>query len=92
MNTSHTPGPWACYSTSNHAHDYRLTKPDGRPIPVNAACNDHSEQYATAKLIATAPDLLDLCRRSLRALEEDLFPQLRDDLRDAIEQATGEEP
>lgn len=32
-----------------------------------------------------APDLLELCRRSLRALDEDYFPQLRDDLRDAID-------
>lgn len=37
-----------------------------------------------------APDLLDLCRRAFRALDEDFFPQLRDDLRAAIEQA--EEP
>ena len=51
-------GPWACTYTSNHAHDYRLTKPDGSPLPVNAEANDHSEQRAYARLIAAAPDLL----------------------------------
>lgn len=57
-NTPHTPGPWGCTDTSYHAHDYRLTKPDGSPLPVNAPFNDHSEQRANARLIAAAPDLL----------------------------------
>ena len=83
---SHTPGPWACTYTSNHAHDYRLTQPNGQPLPVKAEANDRSEQRANARLIAAAPGLLELCRRSLRALDEDSFPQLRDDLRAAIDQ------
>ena len=58
MKTTHTPGPWACTYTSNHAHDYRLTKPNGSPLPVNAPSNDRSEQRANADLIASAPDLL----------------------------------
>lgn len=56
--TTHTPGPWGCVNTSNHAHDYRLTKPDGSPLPVNAPYNDHSEQRANTQLIAAAPELL----------------------------------
>lgn len=51
-------GRWACTYTSNHAHDYRLTKPDGSPLPVNAGANDHSEQRAYARLIAAAPTIL----------------------------------
>jgi len=43
-----------------------------------------------AAILTAAPNLLDLCRRSLRALDEDSFPQLRDDLREAIDKA--EEP
>ncbi|MES2155406.1 MAG: hypothetical protein V4510_09760 [bacterium] len=54
--TPHTPGPWGCVDTSNHAHDYRLTKPDGSHLPVNAPYNDHSEQRANARLIAAAPE------------------------------------
>ena len=56
--TTHTPGPWGAVATSNHAHDYRLTKPDGSPLPVSAEANDHTEQRANARLIAAAPDLL----------------------------------
>ena len=55
----HTPGPWGCIYTSNHAHDYRLTKVDNQHLPVNADGNDHSEQRATARLIAAAPDMLE---------------------------------
>ena len=56
--SSHTPGPWACTYTSNYAHDYRLTQPNGQPLPINAEANDRSEQRANARLIAAAPDLL----------------------------------
>lgn len=59
MMAEHTPGPWGCRDTSYHAHDYRLTKPNGEPLPVNAPYNDHSEQRANARLIAAAPDLLE---------------------------------
>lgn len=54
----HTPGPWGCVDTSYHAHDYRLTKPDGMPLPLHVEANDHSVQRANAELIAAAPDLL----------------------------------
>jgi hypothetical protein len=90
MKSSHTPGPWSCSYTSNHAHDYRLFKADGMPLPLNVVANDHSEQRATAQLIASAPDLLELCELSLRALHEDDFPDLRDKLRTAINKATGD--
>jgi hypothetical protein len=43
-----------------------------------------------AALIEAAPMLLDLCRRALRALDEDSYPQLRDDLREAIDKAEAE--
>lgn len=56
--TNFTPGPWGCSDTSYHAHDYRLTKPDGSHLPVNAPYNDHSEQRANARLIALAPAML----------------------------------
>jgi hypothetical protein len=58
IKTTHTPGPWGCVDTSNHAHDYRLTKPNGAPLPLSIVANDHSEQRANARLIAAAPDLL----------------------------------
>lgn len=85
--SSHTPGPWACTYTSNYAHDYRLTQPNGQPLPINAEANDRSEQRANARLIAAAPELLNLCERAFRALDWDDFPQLKEDLQNAIERA-----
>lgn len=70
MNTKHTPGPWGCIGTSYHAHDYRLTKPDAAPLPLNVKANDHSEQRANARLIAAAPDLLEALYQ-IRDLPED---------------------
>jgi hypothetical protein len=67
---SHTPSPWACTYTSNHAHDYRLTRPDGQPLPINAEANDHSEQRANARLIAAAPDLLEALNLLIGAAEQ----------------------
>ena len=85
--SSHTPGPWACTYTSNYAHDYRLTRPNGQPLPINAEANDRSEQRANARLIAASPELLNLCERAFRALDWDDFPQLKEDLQTAIEKA-----
>jgi hypothetical protein len=56
--TKHTLGPWGCVDTSNHAHDYRLTKPNGDVLPLGGERYDNSEQRANARLIAAAPELL----------------------------------
>ena len=69
----YTPGPWSCTYTSNHAHDYRITQPDGWPLPVHAPCNDRSQQRANARLIAAAPDLLEALDKLLAAtVDKDL--------------------
>ncbi len=81
MTAKHTPGPWGCASTGHEAHDYRLTKPNGDYLPVNAPCNDHSEQRANARLIAAAPDLLAACL--------DLLPFARAAVRDLSEKMVG---
>jgi hypothetical protein len=44
---------------------------------------------ANAALIASAPELLDLCERALRALHEDDFPLLREDIRKGMAKAEG---
>ena len=51
---AHTPGPWTCTQTSNHAHDYRLHAPTS-PMPFEG--NDVAR--ANAHLIAAAPELLE---------------------------------
>lgn len=55
----HSPGPWGCSYTSNWCHEYRIGTADGKSLPINAPCNDRSEQRANARLIAAAPDLLE---------------------------------
>ena len=74
--SNHTPGPWGCTYTSNHAHDYRLTKAGGHSLPVNAEGNDHSEQRANARLIARAPEMAAEIER-LTARVEDLVRVLK---------------
>lgn len=53
--SKHTPGPWVCTPTSHHAHDYRLEIPGGQ-MPFTRG---EGVEYANAKLISAAPDLLD---------------------------------
>ena len=88
----HTPGPWINDGTTISA------RPDPENsltyvAPICTMDEDWTPELlaANARLIALAPDLLDLCERSLRALSEDDFPSLRDDLREAIRRATGEQ-
>jgi hypothetical protein len=66
----HTPGPWGCAYTSNHAHDYRLTHPNGSVLPLNVEANDHSEQRANARLIAASPDMITALREAEAVLAE----------------------
>jgi hypothetical protein len=98
----HTPGPWGCIDTSNHAHDYRLIKPDGSPLPLHVEANDHSEQRANARLIAAAPDLLEALQE-ITSDYADRFdlddPSTNPGIKSSIEQAraaiskaTGEQP
>lgn len=91
----HTPGPWTCTYTSNHAHDYRLAKPNGQ-MPINAPYNDRSEQRANARLIAAAPELLEALQTIMglvgmtgpRRLADYKIPL--SNARAAIAKATGE--
>lgn len=90
--TTHTPGPWAINNWPQAGTDIAIGA-TGTPLIARVALRDVSinEQKANASLIAAAPALLELCERALRALSEDDFPGLRDDLRAAITQATGEQ-
>ncbi len=71
-NMKHTPGPW------NTIKRDRLTeiRPACSPLPVvNWQGFDDSnrpldEHRANARLIAAAPDLLEVCRKTLEALND----------------------
>lgn len=91
MSIKHTPGPWICTATSHHAHDYRLEIPGGQmPFERNAGV-----EYANAKLIAAAPELLE----TLRELMEWQVKHVRvwdnpgyANAAKVIAKATGEQP
>lgn len=99
MNTRHTPGPWeASFHQTAVGTPFGIVtgsqSQDGRMDVVIChgprAIDEPSSFKAfesNARLIAASPALLDLCRRALRALDEDSYPQLRDDLREAIDKA-----
>jgi len=85
MKATHTPGPWIRKGeqvwNQNEPMYYAA---------ANFDCIMPSQTLeANARLIATAPDLFDLCERSLLALDEDSFPMLREQLRLAIAKVTG---
>lgn len=79
---TNTPGPW----TIAEGPTYCAIRTDARVIADMRLVGLHYNK-ADAALIAASPALLDLCRRALRALDEDSYPQLRDDLREAIDKA-----
>lgn len=82
--SKHTPGPWKCSLTSHHYYDYRLDGP-------NAQLKFDKEQgYANAKLIASAPELLEACQFVLQEWNEpEAVPEALDRLRKAIAKAEG---
>ena len=55
MTVNYTPGPWKCVPTSHHYHDYRIFTPIGL-IPFERGSG---VEYANAKLISAAPELLE---------------------------------
>ena len=83
----HTPGPWETGALITNVEVW----PDGWNVPMCIAdCStkrspeSNEEKCANARLIAAAPDLLEACEESLRALriiydntdEEDLLARL----------------
>ncbi|KOQ21815.1 hypothetical protein ABW38_26545 [Achromobacter xylosoxidans] len=69
MTTNHTPGPW-----STHLVDSTVVVIPRRPFPQQISTLGHSEvadeqDYANARLIAAAPELLEALEWALRAME-----------------------
>ena len=87
MTVNYTPGPWKCVPTSHHYHDYRIFTPIGL-IPFERGSG---VEYANAKLISAAPDMLE----ALQAIEKYMRADFDDmpmsgKARAAIAKATGE--
>ncbi len=85
-NTKHTPGPWTydAANTGSILHPYGVVQVGG----------ESEEREANARLIAAAPELLEVAKRML-AFEQRLLasndggPQLASDIRAAIAKAEG---
>jgi len=92
MKAAHTPGPWSVRGQAGNT-GHGVADSTGRSIcsvPSNGT-RPHTERNANVTLIAAAPNLFHLCERSLLALEEDAFPMLREQLRNAIAMVNGSE-
>lgn len=94
MKTQHTPAPW---EIQEHDDGFNIDSAFNQIADVfNTRLNEdencmesfYEESKANARLIAAAPELLELCEESLRALHEDDFPILKDKIRTAIAKAT----
>lgn len=87
MNTSFTPGPWAASEKYIVAGNFHLA------VTTNPPLGKNQEWEANAKLIAAAPDLLDVCLRFSRLPCD--YNTLSDaefvfrDIKKAIEKAIG---
>lgn len=88
--SKHTPGPWDIWET---VHGYEIcepTKPSRHSHFASLGIGGFGwgEQKANAKLIAAAPDLLEVCKNVLIALEiSDEYWSLQELLKDAIAKA-----
>lgn len=109
--TEHTAGPWVVQAleTNHHGYDWPTfcvrNKPGNHCLAVVGVVDRATadQNTANARLIATAPELLELCRTVLIRLDVEhaeriakgettphfICAALRNDLRAAIAKATG---
>ncbi len=98
MGATHTPGPWEFgpgYKPGDTRFD--LFAPGGRQVIAQAsyenmwlATYDAATDAANARLIASAPDLLEACRAGLYVAEAEGANATAALIRAAIAKATGE--
>jgi len=95
MGAKHTDGPWA-FECGDHSHRYvHVTDADDRTVHYKYAAagpNEAARDEANARLIASAPDLLEALQSLVANLAEgDFISETRiDAARAAIARATGE--
>ncbi len=65
MKNKHTPGPWKATTCSDNG--FSVKGPDGKSVAAYASSGrrDRGEQWANARLIAAAPELLELTKALL---------------------------
>lgn len=85
----HTPGPWVVEDSRRFNYQMDLTAGPS-PLGVIFGRMDGAENEANARLIAAAPELLELLVDAVMALEWDAYPELVAKAKKAIEKAGGE--
>ena len=96
--TKHTPGPWELTDLDNYPEAEFCINAVATPYSLIAECFSGSDEQrlANARLIAAAPDLLEICEIVLARLDLEpvnaVFPNsaMRSTLRAAIAMAKGE--
>lgn len=87
----YTNGPWE--TAVNSSNEWDVCLPDGGDMVADLAKCDNQE--ANARLIASAPDLLEACKELLTYIEADnelkvyMYPQSIDYARQTIAKAEG---
>ncbi len=95
-NTRHTPGPWTIYNTDGLKilKNWRVKGSVGYQVCTMNTATTTEEEYANARLIAAAPDLLEACKRALAVLEKEpacqIYSAHAQIVRAAIARAKGE--
>jgi hypothetical protein len=98
VSAKHTPGPWSIDRTGEHhgQRPYGISAGKRGPTPKNIvnwggiAAPASQESETNARLIASAPDLLEACRAGLYVAEAEGANATAALIRDAIRKATGE--
>lgn len=85
MNAKHTPGPWD-NEQGNHPWIDIYVEKDGSAIAK--AYGDNAESIANARLIATAPELLEALQSLTSTIEQE-FPELKESLKEKGSSSSG---
>lgn len=89
-NARHTPGPWDYDGEYLRSRAGEVGALNSRPVKILAKFEDYDEWEQDVALCAAAPDLLEVCRYSLRVLEQKgLEPLVQEELRHAIAKAAA---
>lgn len=86
----HTAGPWEIdYCSANRAYEIFPVKKDGRFDIDNEVCMTADDNLSNARLIASAPELLEACKDALNCAITDKNLILVAILKQAIAKAEG---
>lgn len=91
MSSEHTPGPWIADTSRQHSGHARV---DGTEKLICSVGNGESpdvafgEWSANARLIAAAPDLLEIVKRAQAVISTEIYPNWHASASAAIDKAT----